>query len=101
VIVPSLQFLGFAAVAGLFFNLGSAAWWRRGVLLIANFAFFLSFAKNPAAILPFSGFLALGYVAQRTTRNGSAPRAFAALLIVTIAAFLWLKRYSFVPPPRI
>jgi alginate O-acetyltransferase complex protein AlgI len=107
VIVPSLEFLGFAALAALLYNLGWATpageasggkiLWRRTVLLFTNLVFFASFAHAPQASLPFAGFLALGYIAQRLTRNGSAPRLFVALLIVTVAAFLWLKRYSFVP----
>jgi alginate O-acetyltransferase complex protein AlgI len=34
---------------------------------------------------------------SRFTYAGSAPRLFVALVFVTIAAFAWLKRYSFVP----
>ena len=52
---------------------------------------------NPVAYLPFLGFLAVGYAAQSLTREGSRPHLFVTLVIVTIAAFAWLKRYSFVP----
>ncbi|HEX3990956.1 MAG TPA: MBOAT family O-acyltransferase, partial [Acetobacteraceae bacterium] len=52
---------------------------------------------DPLTFLPFAGFLALGFVAQRSTREGSAPHLFVALLVVTVAAFFWLKRYSFLP----
>jgi len=96
-IVPSLPFLAFAGIAALLYNLSRAAWWRRLIFLITNIAFFLSFANSPIAFVPFAGFLTLGYVAQRITRNGTAPRLFIVLIFVTIAAFLWLKRYSFLP----
>ncbi len=96
-IVPSLPFLGFAAAAALVFNLGAAAWWRRAVLLVANLLFLASFARSPAAFVPFAGFLALGFVAQRSTRQGLAPRLFVVLMILTLAAFAWLKHYTFIP----
>ncbi len=96
-IVPSINFLIFAAVSALAFNLVRAAWWRQAVLLITNVAFLLSFSQSVTAFLPFAGFLALGFVAQRLTRDGGAPRLFIALLVLTLTAFFWLKRYSFIP----
>jgi alginate O-acetyltransferase complex protein AlgI len=95
--VPSLEFLGFAALAALIFNMGTTARWRQAILVAVNIAFLASFSSQPAAFLPFAGFLALGYVAQSITRAGTAHRLFVALLLVTLAAFFWLKRYSFVP----
>jgi alginate O-acetyltransferase complex protein AlgI len=97
VIVPSIPFLIFAMIGALVFNLGSAGWWRESILLIANIAFLASFSQDPVAFLPYAGFLAVGFIAQSITREGSAPRLFVALLVVTLAAFFWLKRYSFVP----
>jgi len=96
-IVPSIPFLGFAAAAALAFNLGGAAWWRRAVLLVVNVIFLASFSQDPAAYAPFAGFLALGFLAQRWVRLGSAPRLFVALLGMILVAFFWLKRYSFIP----
>ena len=43
------------------------------------------------------GFLALGYVAQRLTRQGALPSLFLALVGVILIAFFWLKRYNFIP----
>jgi alginate O-acetyltransferase complex protein AlgI len=97
VIVPSIPFLVFAAIAALIFNLRAAAWWREASLLAVNVIFLASFSNQPAAFLPFAGFLVLGYAAQRITRAGKAHRLFVAFLLVTLAAFFWLKRYSFVP----
>ncbi len=96
-IVPSPQFLMFAALAALVFNLGASVWWRQSVLLVVDLGFLASYSLDPLAFVPFAGFLALGFLAQRITREGSAPRLFVALLVVTLAAFFWLKRYSFVP----
>ena len=95
--VPSPQFLAFAAVAAVAFNAGGALWWRRMVLLITNGLFLASFSHDIAAFLPFAGFLLLGYAAQRVTWNRQNTRLFPVLLIVTLAAFFWLKRYSFFP----
>lgn len=95
--VPSPAFLAFSAVAALLYNASGALWWRRMTLLIANVLFLASFSRDPGSFMPFAGFLLLGYVAQRTTRNGGHRRLFPVLLIVTVAAFFWLKRYSFIP----
>ena len=96
-IIPSLPFLGFAAVAAIVFNLSRAARWRQAILLVVNIAFLASLSHDPVAFLPLLGFLALGYLAYRITEGGSAARLFPVLIVVTLAAFVWLKRYSFVP----
>lgn len=96
-IVPSPPFLAFAFVAALVFNLIRPAGARRIVLLAANLAFIASFTHNPVKLLPFAGFLALGYAGYRVTRNGRRPRGFVALLLLIVFVFFWLKRYSFLP----
>ena len=97
-IVPSFQFLAFAAVGALLFNLGRASWWRQAVLLLWNLAFLASFTHNPTALVPFAGFILFGYVAsQYLVRNGASKAAFATVTVITIALFFWLKRYTFVP----
>jgi alginate O-acetyltransferase complex protein AlgI len=96
-IVASPNFLLFAAAIAVVLNLGSATSWRQRVLLIANVLFLSSFSHDITTFVPFAGFLALGYIAQRITRDGSMPRLFCALLLVTIGAFFWLKRYTFIP----
>ena len=96
-IVPSLPFLAFAAIAAVLFNLAVVRGWQRFVLLATNLVFFASFSHSPLAFLPFPCFLALGFVAQRIVRDGAGARVFPALLVVTVAGFFWLKRYSFVP----
>jgi D-alanyl-lipoteichoic acid acyltransferase DltB (MBOAT superfamily) len=101
-IVPSPVFLIFAAIAALYFHLG---WltpvrpmaWRQGVLLAANLIFVASFSFDPLSLAPFAGFLALGYAAYRFTRNGKRANLFVVVVLLTLFAFFWLKRYSFVP----
>ena len=68
-IVPSFPFLLFAAAAALVFNLGTATWWRRATLLVANIAFLASFSRDPLSFLPLAGFIAFGFMAQRIVRE--------------------------------
>ena len=96
-IVPSVQFLLFAAVSALLFNLGCSVLWRQGVLLVVNAAFLASFSHSPLAVAPFAGFIAFGFLAQRAVRNGRAPHLFVPLLGLTLFVFFWLKRYVFIP----
>lgn len=97
--VPSLAFLGFAALAALAYNLGPALWWRKGVLLVVNLLFLGSFARRPELLIPFGLFLLAGYnlLAWRQAR---APKWSGVLAVVLVlAAFFWLKKYAFVPSP--
>ena len=96
-IVPSVQFLAFAALSAIVFNLGRSTLWRQAILLAVNVAFLASFSHDPLAFLPFAGFIAYGFAAQRVARNGSAPRLFVLLIVLTLLAFFWLKRYGFIP----
>ncbi len=97
-IVPSFQFLAFAAVGAALFNIGRSYWWRQLILLLWNVAFIASFTHNPVAVLPFAGFLLFGYLAsQYLVRPGAGKPLFVAVLLITIALFFWLKRYTFVP----
>ncbi len=95
--VPSPVFLLFAAVAAVVFNLGRSVGWRRAVLLVVNLLFLASFSRDPVTFLPLAGFIALGYAAYRLSSGSSARWLFAALLVLVLAMFVWLKRYSFVP----
>jgi alginate O-acetyltransferase complex protein AlgI len=117
--VPSWPFLVFVLLgAGLFNAVSTRVFdavfvrrWRNAVWLVLNLAFVWSFSHALTPLLPLAGFLALGYLvlgclapgrlalghrgtdAVRTGRRWAAP---AAILLV-LAVFVWLKRYSFVP----
>jgi D-alanyl-lipoteichoic acid acyltransferase DltB (MBOAT superfamily) len=95
--VPSPEFLIFAAVGALLFNLSGAVAWHRLVLLVVNLLFIASFSYNPVALAPFAVFLVLGYLSYRATVNGARPHLFVALLVLILVAFFWLKRYTFIP----
>lgn len=97
--VPSLAFLGFAALAALAYNLGRAPWWRKGVLLVVNLLFLASFARRPELLIPFALFLMAGYNLL-AWRQAAAPRWSGVLAVVLVlVAFFWLKKYAFVPNP--
>lgn len=95
--VPSFAFLAFAAVAALLINVSSAPAWRRGVFLLANLAFVLSFTRSPAQLAPFAALLVLGFVSLKVMETYKNRAAFIVLLSALIVSFCVLKRYTFVP----
>jgi alginate O-acetyltransferase complex protein AlgI len=92
--VPSGQFLIFVLAGAAVFNAWSAPRWREAVWLALNLAFAWSFSHAITPLLPLAGFLARGYCGAEAARRQWAPR-FAIVLV--LAAFAWLKRYSFIP----
>jgi alginate O-acetyltransferase complex protein AlgI len=92
--VPSGQFLIFVLAGAAVFNAWSVPRWREAVWLALNLAFAWSFSHAITPLLPLAGFLALGYFGTEAARRQWAPR-FAIVLV--LAAFAWLKRYSFIP----
>ncbi len=94
VTVPSWQFLVFVLVGAALFNASSTRSWREAVWLVLNMVFVWSLAPEITPLLPLAGFLALGYLGAEAARRGWAPRLAIVLVLV---AFVWLKRYSFIP----
>ena len=83
------------AVIALYYALKFPAW-RRSVLLLANLGFLATFFPTLQTAIPFAVFLIAGYLGLCLIRW--RPRAaFLPVLIATIAAFVWLKKYTFVP----
>jgi len=93
----SFEFLLFALLTVVVFNLNGNIKWRQFTLLIANVVF-LSFCSGHAAVwVPFAGFLAFGFAGLRLMQNRSGRAALIPVLIAGIGAFVWLKKYTFVP----
>jgi D-alanyl-lipoteichoic acid acyltransferase DltB (MBOAT superfamily) len=92
----SLQFLAYSFAVILLFNLFRSAVWRQLVLLVASIGFLLCFSQHLAEFLPLAAFLAFGFVSLRVIQSGKTG-AFLPLLIVAIGAFMWLKKYAFIP----
>jgi len=102
VTVPSWQFLVFALLGAVVFNAvppGAtlAQRWRAAVWLVLNLMFVWSFAGALGPLLPLAIFLALGYVGLTAARTGRAWTA-PLFIVLVLAVFIWLKRYSFIPP---
>ena len=100
--VPSWTFLGFAAVAAVLFNLSKAPAWRQGVMLLANLAFLFSFVHQPLELVPYVGFLALGYgLIWGVSHNGAQAQpnrfVFIGAIALVLVSFFWLKKYTFLP----
>ena len=47
--------------------------------------------------IPFAVFLASGFGCLRLLQNGAGGAAFVPIVVGTIAAFVWLKKYAFIP----
>jgi alginate O-acetyltransferase complex protein AlgI len=95
-IVPGFTFLAFALIAALLFNATKHLSIRQAVLLVANVGLLASFANNWRALIPYAGFLALGSVGVELRRRKVTAGAWVLPLLV-LAAFVWLKRYLFIP----
>lgn len=95
----SFEFLGFALVVVAVFNLHHSVAWRQSILLISSVVFLGFFSLNPVSWMPLAAFLAFGFASVRLMQEGHRGTAFLPLLIAGIAAFIWLKKYSFIPAP--
>jgi len=98
--VPSFEFLGFAAIAALVFNLFLAAGWRQAVLLATNLVFFATLMPSATACVPFLLFLAFGFGLMRLVQRtpGADQRLlFAGSVLAIVLVFAWLKKYGFFP----
>jgi alginate O-acetyltransferase complex protein AlgI len=92
----SLQFLAFALITVLIYQLFRSMLWHQLVLLAASCYFLSSFSHDPRAFLPLAGFLALGYLSLQFVDPGRRW-AFPLTVVVTILCFVWLKKYAFLP----
>ncbi len=95
----SLEFLVFALAAVALSNLSKAVLWRQSVLLLFSLAFLSFFSHDPAAWIPLAAFLAFGYWSVRSMQSARGPARFTPIVVAIIVAFVWLKKYAFVPAP--
>jgi D-alanyl-lipoteichoic acid acyltransferase DltB (MBOAT superfamily) len=92
----SFDLLAYAAAVVIVFNVSKSIAWRQFVLLAASIAFLGFFSLHPLAFLPLAAFLGFGFIGLRVMQAGKT-RAFVPLLIIGIVAFVWLKKYAFLP----
>jgi D-alanyl-lipoteichoic acid acyltransferase DltB (MBOAT superfamily) len=95
----SFQFLGFALIIVVIFNLRQSVGWRQIILLAASLVFLSFFSRNPLTWVPFVCFLAFGYISLRLMQNGRVTAAFVPIVAGCIIVFIWLKKYTFIPSP--
>jgi D-alanyl-lipoteichoic acid acyltransferase DltB (MBOAT superfamily) len=95
----SFEFLGYALCVIIIFNLSRAVSWRQLVLLAASLVFLSFFSRSPAAWIPFAGFLTFGFVSLRMIQSGHRRAGFIPIVVACVVAFIWLKKYTFVPSP--
>jgi alginate O-acetyltransferase complex protein AlgI len=95
--VPSVEFLVFAVVGALIFNLFRGLRSRAWVLASLNLAFFCSFLHGWLSAVPYAAFLALGYAGIRILRKQKSAIVFVMLVAAVLYAFFLVKRYSFIP----
>ena len=101
--VPSFEFLAFALVGALLFNLAGAGIIGRLVMLALNLAFFATFLHQGNALqialsaAPYAAFLLAGYLGVVSLRARPSRLLLVACILVILAAFFWMKRYAFVP----
>jgi alginate O-acetyltransferase complex protein AlgI len=93
----SFQYLGFVTATVLAFNASRAALFRQGVLLVANLVFLASFAQSAEQLAPLVAFLVLGHAATRWVARWRAPGVLGGTLLLIVAVFVVLKRYTFLP----
>jgi D-alanyl-lipoteichoic acid acyltransferase DltB (MBOAT superfamily) len=95
--LASLGFLAFAVAIAAFYNLFDRRAWRQGVLLVANVCFLGTFSTHWKLFLPLVAFLMFGFIAVRTMLNRRLRNAFIPFVVLIIALFVWLKKYTFIP----
>ncbi len=101
--VPSFEFLAFALIGALIFNLSGAGVISRLVMLALNLLFFATFIQRGdaahmlLAAAPYAGFLLIGYLSAVALRARPSRLLLVLAIAVMIAAFFWMKRYTFVP----
>jgi D-alanyl-lipoteichoic acid acyltransferase DltB (MBOAT superfamily) len=92
----SFQFLLFGLAVALVSNFSRSRAWRSVVLMGSSLLFIGLLARTPMVLLPFIGFLLLGYAGLVLIRRGWS-KAMVCSILAVIAAYIWLKKYTFIP----
>jgi D-alanyl-lipoteichoic acid acyltransferase DltB (MBOAT superfamily) len=92
----SFEFIAFAFIVVIIYQLFCSPLWRQLVLLTASCWFLSTFTHDYRAYIPFIAFLLIVYVCLQIVHR-APERAFAFVITATIMLFVWLKKYSFVP----
>jgi alginate O-acetyltransferase complex protein AlgI len=94
----SPAFFAFLAVTVIAFNLSASVTYRRLVMGVANAVFIASYVDNVSELLPLLAFLLLGYAGLEAVRLRQTGASLAAGIIVVLAVYIFLKRFTFIEP---
>ena len=92
----SIQFVVFGLLAALISNMGRSSMWRSVVLLIASLLLIAILARSVLTLVPLAGFLLAGYLCRTCIERGWIRNSTFSI-IVLLAFYLWLKKYTFFP----
>src|ERR1700761_2617418 len=92
----SFQFVFFGLGTAAVSNLYPSPAWRSAVLMLASIVFVALLSHSLVALLPLAGFLSLGYLSLVLLKRGWHRWSACAILCV-IFAYIWLKKYTFLP----
>jgi D-alanyl-lipoteichoic acid acyltransferase DltB (MBOAT superfamily) len=92
----SFQFVFFGLTVAFLSNFSRSYVWRSTVQLLASLLFLGLLAHNAAGFLPLIGFLLLGYAGLVMIERGW-PKSLAWSILAIIFAYVWLKKYTFLP----
>ena len=92
----SLKFVCFGLAVALVSNFSRSKTWRSIVLFLASVVFLHLIAPKSVQLVPMIGFLLLGYAILLVVERGWSM-ASALGIAAVIAAFVWLKKYTFFP----
>lgn len=100
----SSEFIGFVLVALFFHRWLAPTRLSPWVFAAINLAFIARFARGPADLVPFFGFVGLGYIAHLISlkSSGGLRRIWPVLPLLAVAVFIYIKQYSicsFLPRP--
>lgn len=94
----SFSFLAFALIAASAYNAGKSIAWRQWTFLAASIFFLSTFSRNLVGFLPLIGFLILGFIGLRAMCFRATRKFYVPCVVLTVGAFVWLKKYTFLPP---
>jgi len=94
----SLQFVLFGLITAALSNLSHSRVWRSIVIMLASLIFLAMLAKSVVVLIPLAAFLLFGYGALAMRERGWF-RGAAWSIPAVIFAYVWLKKYTFLPEP--
>jgi D-alanyl-lipoteichoic acid acyltransferase DltB (MBOAT superfamily) len=95
--LASAPFILFVIALSLLFHLHRGATYRLLLLAAADAIFIASYVNTPLQLVPLLGFLVLGYACLQVAQRAARPAVLPSLIIVTLAVYVLLKQFSFLP----